>query len=470
MRYSEFANFSQPLQEETLNELNMSPSSLEKFLSSNIDLFIGGFEAECIVPDALDHTEIKDMSYDERITDFDDILNFFGFDQYDIRRNHGLKKMYSDYEDWVSSLISNYVGERLENEMQERADDYNKDEEEEDWEDPSYFEDDAREHLENQARHDLDLSESEFLYDLNRITDMSEVADYYNFDWPHMTTEDKTFDVGSAEEQAEDLSNNYLGKTVIVNDTYHGGRHSDAYVIEPDQSVRDSEDPNAMGMEIISYPMPLEEMMDDLESVFRYIDHECYTNENTGLHINLSLTGGMENIDYVKLILFLGDDYVLRDFERESNEYTQSSLTNLIKVSKNKHQNNVGDMARSFDLLKQGLAKEAASIIAERNPGKYYSVNVKNGYIEFRSMGGDYITKWQSIKTSIMRFAQALAVASDPMAERKEYALKLYKLLSKDGAPEVKNAIQAFTLYNGDILTKESLISYLRKLKNDRTQ
>jgi hypothetical protein len=470
MRYSDFANFPQPLKEETLNELNMSPSSLEKFLDSNVDLFIGGFEAECLLPGGLHFEEKPDMSYDERIdgrTSMDDIYNFFNLDNY----SRGWRRMNSEYEDWVESKVNEYIGEYLEREMEEMADKHNSNLDEEDWESPSYFEDDARDYLKEQAHEKQDLSVEAFMWDVGHLDHYSEIGDYYDLEWPYHSTDEKHFDVEVAEEQSEELSNNYLGKTVIVNDKYHGRRHSDAYVIEPDESVKDKEDSEAMGMEIISYPMPLEEMMDDLESVFRYIDHNCYTNDTTGLHINLSFKeGGIDNLDYVKLILFLGDDYVLRDFERESNTYAESSLQSLMTTTRGKYNRNVGDIARSFELLKQGLAKEAGSIIATRNFGKYYSVNMKNGYIEFRSMGGDYITKWESIKIGIMRFVQAMQVASDPMAERKAYALKLYKLLSKDGSPDFKNAVQAFTLYNGDIISKDSLVTYLRKLKNDRTQ
>ena len=465
MRYTEFANFPKPgLTENVLNELNMSPSSLERFLTANADLFVGGFEAECIVSSALTFEPTKDMSVDERIngrTTMDEIFNFFNLEPTD----RGWRKMNKEYEEWVESEVNEYISEHLQGEMEELAEKHNYSLDEEDWESPKQFEYEARENLRDEAPNKIDLNLDRFFWQLGNIDHYSEVGDYYNFDWTYISSnDDMTYDRNAAEAQAEELSNNYLGKTVLVNDGYHGRRHSDAYVIEPDGSLdKGREDDEDMGMEIISYPMPLEEMMDDLESVFRYIDHNCYTNDSTGLHINLSFKdGSVADIDYMKLILFLGDDQVLSDFERTANEYTQSSFAYLSNKTAKLRNAIPSDIARSFDLMKQGLMKEAGKIIADTSAGKYFSVNMKGSYIEFRSMGGDYITKWHSIKNGVMRFAQAMAIAADPNAERKEYALKLYKFLAKDNPQEFRDAIQAFSLYNGDLISRDALLTYLK--------
>ena len=61
------------------------------------------------------------------------------------------------------------------------------------------------------------------------------------------------------------------------------------------------------------------------------------------------------------------------------------------------------------------------------------TINVKDNYIELRSMGNDYMNKLPLVKNMIMRYAQAYAVAIDPNAYKQEYAKKLTKLVGSTG-------------------------------------
>ena len=54
-------------------------------------------------------------------------------------------------------------------------------------------------------------------------------------------------------------------------------------------------------------------MISDLHEVIRWAkENECYTDEKCGLHMNVSIQDiDMSSVDFIKLALFLGDDYVL---------------------------------------------------------------------------------------------------------------------------------------------------------------
>ena len=69
---------------------------------------------------------------------------------------------------------------------------------------------------------------------------------------------------------------------------------------------------------------------------------------------------------------------------------------------------------------------------------KYTSVHPKGTtpggnfeYVEFRSAGGDTLNNVDKLKTAALQYAHALKIASDPTAEKNEYAKKLYKLVAK---------------------------------------
>jgi hypothetical protein len=131
-------------------------------------------------------------------------------------------------------------------------------------------------------------------------------------------------------------------------------------------------------------------------------------------------------LDFTKLALFLGDEYVLKQFGRLANSYAVSAIRKI------KQNLTPTDVVATFDLMRQGLNKMAGTMMADsRGFGKYTSINPKQGYIEFRSAGGEnYMDDLKLLQNTLMRYARAMAIAMDPEAEKKEYAKKYYKLLT----------------------------------------
>jgi hypothetical protein len=138
-----------------------------------------------------------------------------------------------------------------------------------------------------------------------------------------------------------------------------------------------------------------------------------------------------DNLDYVKLAIFLGDKHVLEQFDRLSNHYCDGAY----KKIGNKVQQMKGDELKAvMNKMKEGLTLAASKIIHTGYTNKYTSINTKEGYIEFRGPGGDYLGKKpEELVNTALRMALALRIATDPEMYKKEYQKRLYKVLSDAG-------------------------------------
>jgi hypothetical protein len=84
-----------------------------------------------------------------------------------------------------------------------------------------------------------------------------------------------------------------------------------------------------------------------------------------------------------------------------------------------------------LDRMRENLSRAASRVIHNTRTDKYTSINVKNGYIEFRSPGGDWLdTNFNKIQQTLERFVVALDAAVDPEKYRQEYLKKLHRALS----------------------------------------
>ena len=77
--------------------------------------------------------------------------------------------------------------------------------------------------------------------------------------------------------------------------------------------------------------MNVAKTVNDLDKVKKWADkHNCYTNKSTGLHINISVPDySLEKLDYIKLALLMGDQYVLDQFGRAGNTYCKSAMSKI---------------------------------------------------------------------------------------------------------------------------------------------
>jgi len=300
--------------------------------------------------------------------------------------------------------------------------------------------------------------DSDFFSDVG-LSYMSDIASEYSLDWPYLTGGGGGNNDGSREwDNIGDSLQDAIDMPVRVSQGYHSmPRKEGQWIVEPDSSLS-PDDREDFGLEIVSPPLPLLTALEKLQEVTDWANNpsegNAYTNSSTGLHMGVSVPYKGGDVDYLKLILFLGDEYVLQSFGREANTYTKSAM----KAFRENIRSGRADPAGAMALMKSNLIEFAYREIQKGvGTGKYTSAHIQNGYIEFRSAGGDWLAEEsadpQKLSSTMLRYARAMQIAANPSEERREYAKKLYKLV----APEGDNDLALFSQFSAGELDKEQL-------------
>lgn len=487
--------------EQELFEINMSPGNLKQ-LAGKIDARVG-MEFEMIVPNVEtdDNAESEpDYAHDERVRGWDSVESFFNDGDHNSRASIGrlhdeLFQEYteSDYwqeaeQSWWEENEEYYVEQAVEKELgeelwQEAAEQLG---------DRKFADERDRKNAIEEIysglladRRDDCINDKDEIYDLARDDAMEEsepdheagFTRFLRHSYSYMTDIESSFshivtwpywelsgdDDADVSKVANDFEG-YVNMKVDYSQSYHGAkRKPDTYVVEPDSSL-DGDNPGDTGLEFVSPPLTLEQMTQHLEAVKEYArDNNCYTNRTTGLHINVSVPKmNMDNLDYVKLALLLGDKYVLEQFGRSANTYCKSAMDEILSRAKS----NRNQVPGLLDMMKAGLNKLAGKMIHSGSTGKYISINNKEKYIEFRSPGGDWLnTDLDKIVSTMNRFVVALDAAVDPAKYKEEYSKKLYKVIAPENASDT---IKYFAKYAAGALPKAALKSFLKQAKLER--
>ena len=497
MRYKEI----KPLQEQSLFEINMRPKNLEQ-LASRVDAR-AGLEFEMYVPNSEnnnsdDYEPEPDYNSDESIYGIDDVVDFFLDGDYNSRVdvNRLRTAMLSDYQDWYIDKL----GELWDSEGLDYLSDYIKengssddwmlghegeDEEaafeefvNEQWKNRGDYYHDAREEFEQEHRDDY--GQREWLEDEN-INTMSDVEIQYDINWPHWID----FNDGNGGRTAAEIADsfdNYLGRGVKVGGGYQTvSRNTKSYIVEPDGSLDDPDSTDDAGLEFVSPPLTIPEMIEDLKKLSAWAKAEgCYTNDSTGLHMNISVENfDRENLDYVKLAVLCGDEYILKEFGRMSNTYCASAIGKVKKIIADHPERATELLAQMKSHLEQGADNAVESTtrnIHGNYTNKYTSINLKDNRIEFRSPGGDWLGEYRKdpgkLVNTMLRFVVALDAAMDPQKYRKEYLTKLYKLLNPKGQKdEYGEMIEQFAKYvTGVGGAPEQVVKNFRRLATNALQ
>jgi hypothetical protein len=310
-------------------------------------------------------------------------------------------------------------------------------------------------------RDGYDEDDSSFFSDIG-LRWMSDVMNEYGLDWPYMSGGGSS-NYGSRDwDEIGESLRNATGMPVKVSTGYHTQRRGDYYVIEPDGSLDPDDKNEEVGLEIVSPPMPLNQAIEQLQKVVEWANDpdqgNAYTNSSTGLHMGVSIPYKGGDVDYLKLILFMGDKYVLDKFGRAANTYTASAMEKLkqnVAGSKNRNDDKI---TSALELMKSNLLELAQRYVQQGvGNSKYTSAHIKDGYIEFRSPGGDYLAKADAeinvLEDTMRRFAYAMYLAGRPDLERPEYYKKLYKLI----APEGNKDLELFSKFSAGEITAEQL-------------
>lgn len=479
---SNMTDFTGDINEQKITEVNMSPGALKSFAASPVaqEMFMG-FEAEMLISD-LEQTDATawEPDYSQDIPfPFDNNWYKVAADwlmsgdnpntpQLVKRKLDDLQQGLMDFiEDKMQNYLASYAGRVALRRIiaKDRGADADEATVNRDIDTQNeYFDhavDKIREHYYGATNY-----MPEFLDD-ERIHTMKDFCQVYNMSWPHY---DKSYEGDLTFEDLESNFVDYTGYSATVSREYHGAkRGANVWIFEPDTSI-DAEGDNAAGVELVSPPMPLADGLEALDRFWGWADQiGAYTNDSCGFHVGVSIKGKNKyDLDIVKLVLFLGDEYVLQRYKRLFNDYTVSSLRTIRNGLDQSWQNKQYDLDQAIGIVKKGVNKLAQSVMIQgmaSTQKKHVSVNVREKYVEFRSAGGNYIERRDEIQNTILRYVRAMAIAADPEAEKQEYAKKLYKLFDRAKTPNENDTMNYFSQYIAGKITKSELKSRLYKVR-----
>lgn len=397
-----------------LSEINMAPSNLAaatQGIAANV-----GMEFETIVPlGPFSKGLPPDFTYDTpTFNELETIIDFFDSGPVRTpRRTLGwiLDRDYTYWRDGKVSADWDAVKEDAIEEYISSSDDY------EDYGSKEVLRlidrtlDDPDSHLyqtvkEHWIAENVFLTEEDWLQEIG-LESMRDVYEKYadeEVKWPYVNTD------ASIERIAA-----YFGKSVNMpynwSPVYHGAiREPGKYAIEPDTSIEPADKVSEIGVEFVSPPLPMDQILQQLNAVKGWATKvRAYTNESTGLHINVSLPGlDWNNLDYVKLALLSGDDYVAKSLGRYGNDYCKS----VMRILQNTVETQPESAIKLLDQMKSHMNTMASKVIHSGKTEHRHGINVKPGYIEFRSVGGDWLNEnFGAIKQSLDRYIVALNAA-----------------------------------------------------------
>lgn len=235
----------------------------------------------------------------------------------------------------------------------------------------------------------------------------------------------------------DDAVNNYvrdLGKVTGVYDVTWEPEEDDGeatvddvyqeWVLTSDSSI------GHYGYELVSPVLPLPDCLKQMSQLFAWIDNNGFkTTNKCGFHVSMSYGSKKmtQKADFLKLGILLDEQSILEQWGRVNNEYTLPQINHIKKMISEELKNNV--RSRGLDAVietMKGMFKY----------DKYTAINVSkfnaHGYFEFRIMGGaGYHNEIDKVRKTVLKYAICLKAALDPDAFRKEYLVKLYKILDK---------------------------------------
>jgi hypothetical protein len=461
---------------ELLTEYRSTPTAL-KMMASRISA-LAGMELEMYISTEEGDGEFEiDLEQDESVYSMDEIYDFFYDGDHNSRQSvqRVVNEMNSDYQEWLveqssekwdredhADVVRDYI---LNNIM--TMDDFREQwmENERTSEDQKFDDDDisdgaekllndmVEEALDSDLEGHLENARDEWIQDWLENADeetewlreqgiltMSDVPDHYSdLSWPHYTN--------TGEANLYDIEQEIRS---IVKNTYEVTTDSSLDGYEPEADMA--------GIEIISPPLQVDQLFSDFRKIIRWAQSRgAITTSSTGLHMNVSVANySREQLDYLKLAILIGDEYILEKFGRLGNSYTRSAIEIIKLRMADDDLVDPKDIEALLSRMKTGMDQLATKVIHSGYTDKYTSINTKHGWVEFRAPGNDWLDmNVDELEATMHRYIVALDAAMDPNKFRREYLKKLYKLFkTTDNATD---PLHYFSRYVAGELTKEDL-------------
>ena len=274
-------------------------------------------------------------------------------------------------------------------------------------------------------------------FDPQTVYDKLDLSDYDDNDDDNYYN-DENDDYKGAVRVLQPALEQAMGAKVNVFRQYHErSKNMTDWYIEPDGSLEGDEDGDGTA-EVVSPPLPAKDAVQALKNFFALAaQHKIYTNESTGLHINVSIP---QKIDLLKLAVFTGDQYVLKNFDRLDNDYAEPVTRDIprradgedvikIKQEPARAKKNVFGQRKQNTVINTRLLQQIATSVSSNHTA---SISSNGKWISFRHAGGNYLKDYTEIFNVVGRFVRAVIIASDPTLYQQEYKAAVAKLVTPD--------------------------------------
>lgn len=236
----------------------------------------------------------------------------------------------------------------------------------------------------------------------------------------------------AAKVMAASLEQTYGMPAKIFYEYHESTKKANTWYIEPDGSL-EPDDWQDAGLEVVSPPLPAVNAVVALDQFYGIASKlKLYTNESTGLHINIS---SEKPVDLLKLLVFIGDDHVLQQFNREENDYAEGVLRRAKEY--------IGEFPEtgSTEAIRRWAvdASKAAKELMDEHTSSI-SIGAGGRYLSLRHAGNDYLENRKTVEQTVGRFIRCMVIAANPDLYFNDYMRKLAKYF---GAETETNIIDA---------------------------
>ena len=202
--------------------------------------------------------------------------------------------------------------------------------------------------------------------------------------------------------------------------------------------VADGSFSSAIGGELITKPLTFPEMITRMKEVFAFIREYGYTDDQTGMHVNISHKRfkTIERMDLLKMVVLLDPDYMQNEGLgkwKERNDMVRNLYRQLTPRF-------IQSLAVYY--TRHGISKVEEEMRNELiQPQKFRSVNFTNSFgyvnaqerrIEYRLFGGSgYESRLNDASMDILFACYTVLAAMDENFLRREYLEHLMKVLNR---------------------------------------
>lgn len=235
--------------------------------------------------------------------------------------------------------------------------------------------------------------------------------------------------------------------------------------ISPDVTV-----PN--GVEVITKPLAYRDMVQTMENMFAYIQKNGNTDNTTGLHVNISVSGkyDLTSVNFVKMMTLLDVDF-FQGLTKGSRTYMKYPVRSdwvdpIFKFLQKDGGESLTSLAKAYAYNgEQSFIREFETAVTNDN-NKKRAVNLKHllnadvsqRRVEFRFFGGNssagYEFRFEEIQHDILQICYMIAASADESFLRKEYLQGIIRIMDR--------AVRGTRIEGNQFNSFSSVVNYFR--------